>query len=52
MKPHKAPFELCFRLSAKIGSRFPVNPCKYKIICVNLFSTFLLEAVQNTFLHT
>jgi hypothetical protein len=20
-----------FRLSAKIGSRFPVNPCKYKI---------------------
>ena len=40
-----------FWLSAKIGKRFPVNPCKYKIICVNLFSTFLLEAVQNTFLH-
>jgi hypothetical protein len=40
-----------FRLSAKIGSRFSVNPCKYKIICVNLFSTFLPETVQNTFLH-
>lgn len=41
-----------FRLSANIGSRFPVNPCKYKIICVNLFSTFLPKTVQNTFLHT
>ena len=51
MKPPKAPLGLCFRLSAKIGSRVPVNPCKYKIICVNLFFTFLPATVQNTFLH-
>ena len=30
------------RLSAKIGKRFSVNPCKYKINCVNLFSTVQL----------
>ena len=36
-------------LSAKIGNRFPVNPCKYKINYVNLFFTFLPETVQNNF---
>jgi len=45
MKPHKAPLNSVSRLSAKIGERFPVNPCKHKINCVNLFSTFLPETV-------
>ena len=36
MKPHKAPLGLYFRLPAKIGNRFPVNPCKYKL-CKSIF---------------
>lgn len=39
-------------MAVMLPSRFPVNPCKYKIICVNLFSTFPPKTVQNTFLHT
>ena len=31
MKPHKAPFGLCFRLPANIGKRFLVNLCKHSI---------------------
>ena len=31
MKPHKAPFGLCFRLPANIGKRFLVNLCKHRI---------------------